>query len=85
MDQQTRQQDSPERSEMPTLPETESPSLVDVMAAIQGVKGALEGKMDSMAAEVTLLRAEFRKLGERVKENQASILTLQAENNVLKH
>ena len=40
----------------------DQPSLTDIMSAIQGIRVALEVKIDSMATEVTLLRADFRKM-----------------------
>ena len=42
------------------------PSLADIMAAIQDVRGTLEVKIDSIVTEVNLLRADFRKTNESV-------------------
>ena len=75
----------------PACPQEESdrqaprdPSLSDIMTAIRGIQGALQGKMDSMSSEITLLTADFRKMGDRVKENQGSIELLQSENRALR-
>ncbi|KAJ1084769.1 hypothetical protein NDU88_004915 [Pleurodeles waltl] len=47
--------------------EEDTISSKDIMAAIQGVRGALEFKIDSVGMEVALMRADFNKLGARVK------------------
>ena len=65
-------------------PEPGQPSLTDILSVIQGIRGALEGKIYSMTTEVTLLRADFRKMSERVNESRTNIATLQSENQTLK-
>ena len=54
------------------------------MSAIQGIRGVLEIKVDSVATEVTLLLADFRKISDQISENKSAITTLQAENQTLK-
>ena len=60
------------------------PSLADIMTAIQGIQVTLEGKMDSISTEVNLLRADFGKMKERIKDNQGAVTMLQSENKDLK-
>ena len=67
-----------------SLASATEPSLTDIMAAIQGIQVTLEGKMDAISTEVTLLRADFGKMKERIKDNQGAVSTLQSENKELK-
>ena len=60
------------------------PSLAEIMLAIQGVQGALEAKMDTMAVDVNLLRADLRQMRDKVSENKVAIVDLQNENAGLK-
>ncbi|KAJ1209477.1 hypothetical protein NDU88_004855 [Pleurodeles waltl] len=55
------------------------PSRVELLAAIQGSRVALEGKTETVAVEVKLLLADHRKVSEKVKVVEGSIVELQAE------
>ncbi|KAJ1144043.1 hypothetical protein NDU88_010345 [Pleurodeles waltl] len=45
------------------VPETsDKPSRAELLAAIQGSRVALEGKIETVAVEVNLLRADLRKV-----------------------
>ncbi|KAJ1171410.1 hypothetical protein NDU88_003272 [Pleurodeles waltl] len=57
---------------------TSEPSRVELLAAIQGSRVALEGKIEMVAVEVNLLRADLRKVSEKVKEvtSQHSLVPL---------
>ncbi|KAJ1124906.1 hypothetical protein NDU88_003353 [Pleurodeles waltl] len=50
----------------------------EILAAIQGSKVALEGKIETVAVEVNLLRADLRKVSDKVAEG--SIMELQTES-----
>ena len=60
------------------------PSLADIMSAIKGIQETLESKMDFISTEVNLLRADFGKMKDRVKDNQEEVTSLQSENKELK-
>ncbi|KAJ1150786.1 hypothetical protein NDU88_003575 [Pleurodeles waltl] len=62
----------------------EEPSLVEILAAIQGSRVALEGKIETVAVEVNLLRADLRKVSDKVKVAEGSIVELQAEVGTLR-
>ena len=63
---------------------TPQPSLAEIMAAIQGVQGALEAKIDTMAVDVNLLRTDLRNIREKVVGSEVAITDLQKENIELK-
>ncbi|KAJ1091524.1 hypothetical protein NDU88_004644 [Pleurodeles waltl] len=56
---------------------TGEPLRAELLAAIQGSREALEGKIETV--EVNLLRAELRKVSEKVKVAEGSIMELQTE------
>lgn len=51
-----------------TGPKSRELTLQDVMEAIAGVRTSLEHRIDSVNIEVTLLRADFKKINTKVKE-----------------
>ncbi|KAJ1165779.1 hypothetical protein NDU88_006196 [Pleurodeles waltl] len=55
----------------------EEPSRAELLAAIQGSKVALEGKIETVAVEVNLLRADLRKVSNKVRVAEGSIVELQ--------
>ena len=57
---------------------------MDVMAALQGIQGTMDNKMDKITSEVSLLRADFRKMNDTIKDNKEAISSLQSENKALK-
>ncbi|KAJ1114893.1 hypothetical protein NDU88_003123 [Pleurodeles waltl] len=57
----------------------EEPSQVEILAAIQGSRVALEGKIETVVVEVNLLRADLRKVSDKVKVAEGSIVELQLE------
>ena len=54
------------------------------MVAIQGVKGTLEVKIDSISSEVTLLRTDLCNMNDKVKENKREIKILKNDTTSLK-
>ncbi|KAJ1127535.1 hypothetical protein NDU88_005934 [Pleurodeles waltl] len=58
--------------------------FADELAAIQGTQVALEGKIESIALEVNLLRADHRKVSDKVKVAEGSIAELQSEVGTLR-
>ncbi|KAJ1213204.1 hypothetical protein NDU88_000843 [Pleurodeles waltl] len=60
----------------------EEPSQAETLAAIQGSRVALEGKIETVAVEVNLLRADLRKVSVKVAEG--SVVELQTEVGVLR-
>ncbi|KAJ1126810.1 hypothetical protein NDU88_005216 [Pleurodeles waltl] len=61
----------------------EEPLRVEILAAIQGSRVALEGKIETVADEVNLLRVDLRKVSDKVKVAEGSIVELQAEVGTL--
>ncbi|KAJ1206324.1 hypothetical protein NDU88_001731 [Pleurodeles waltl] len=59
----------------------EEPSRAELLAAIQGSRVALEGKIETVAVEVNLLRAELWKVSDKVKVAEGSIVELQTESS----
>ncbi|KAJ1135865.1 hypothetical protein NDU88_002294 [Pleurodeles waltl] len=57
----------------------EEPSRAELLAAIQCSRVALEGKIETVAVEVNLLRADFRNVSDKVKVVEGSIVELQTE------
>ncbi|KAJ1117215.1 hypothetical protein NDU88_005415 [Pleurodeles waltl] len=57
----------------------EEPSLVELIAAIQGSRVSLEGNAETVAVEVDLLWADLRKVSDKVKVAESSIVELQTE------
>ncbi|KAJ1216375.1 hypothetical protein NDU88_003977 [Pleurodeles waltl] len=62
----------------------EEPLRTEILAAIQGSRVALEGKIEMVAVEVNLLRADLRKISDKVKVAEGSIVELQAELGTLR-
>ncbi|KAJ1190878.1 hypothetical protein NDU88_000197 [Pleurodeles waltl] len=61
------------------LATAKEPLRAEILAAIQGPMVALEGKIEMVAVEVNLFRADFRKVSDKVKIEEGSILELQTE------
>ncbi|KAJ1110124.1 hypothetical protein NDU88_007479 [Pleurodeles waltl] len=66
--------------EAPAL--AEEPSCSELLAAIQGSHVVLEGKIKAVAVEVNLLRTDLRKVSDKVKVVEGSIVDLQAEISI---
>ncbi|KAJ1188134.1 hypothetical protein NDU88_004899 [Pleurodeles waltl] len=60
------------------------PSRSELLAAIQGSRVALEGKRETVAVEVNLLRADLRKVSNKVKAADGTISELQSEVGTLR-
>ncbi|KAJ1145388.1 hypothetical protein NDU88_011675 [Pleurodeles waltl] len=58
---------------------TEEPSQAEILAAIQGSRVALEAKIETVEVEVNLLRADLRKVSDKFKVAEVSIVELQTE------
>ncbi|KAJ1156935.1 hypothetical protein NDU88_009651 [Pleurodeles waltl] len=58
---------------------TEEPSQAEVLAAIQGSRVALEGKIETVTVEVNLLRADLRKFSDNVKVVEGSFVEMKTE------
>ncbi|KAJ1194250.1 hypothetical protein NDU88_003539 [Pleurodeles waltl] len=54
----------------------EEPSRTELLAPILGSRVALEGKIEAVAVEVNLLRADLRKVSNKVKVVEGSIVEL---------
>ncbi|KAJ1098193.1 hypothetical protein NDU88_003309 [Pleurodeles waltl] len=59
------------------------PSKAELLAPIHGSRAALEGKIELVALEVNLLRADHRKVSERVQITEGSISKLRDEVTTL--
>ncbi|KAJ1207935.1 hypothetical protein NDU88_003325 [Pleurodeles waltl] len=55
----------------------------EILAALQGSRVALEGKIETVAVEVNLLQADIRKVSNKVKVAEGSIVELQTEVGAL--
>ncbi|KAJ1157907.1 hypothetical protein NDU88_010604 [Pleurodeles waltl] len=64
------------------IPE-EEPSRAGLLAAIQGSRVVLEGKIKAMAVEVNLLQTDLRKVSDKVKVVEGSIVDLQVEDGTM--
>ncbi|KAJ1130617.1 hypothetical protein NDU88_008968 [Pleurodeles waltl] len=53
------------------------PTRADLLAAIRGTRVALEGKIEMVAVEVNLLRADLLKVSDKVKVEEGCIVDLQ--------
>lgn len=62
--------EQPSRDKKAAATEGDLPKLTlkDVMEAISGVRSSLEQRMDAITSEVTLIRADLTKIGEKVKQ-----------------
>ncbi|KAJ1087688.1 hypothetical protein NDU88_000854 [Pleurodeles waltl] len=60
------------------------PSRTELLAAIQGSRVALEGKIETVAVEVNLLRADLWKMSDKAKVAEGSIAELQSEVGTLR-
>ncbi|KAJ1123013.1 hypothetical protein NDU88_001486 [Pleurodeles waltl] len=78
---QTRTGGSGEALEEPTT--AGEPTRAELLAAIQGARVALDGKIETVAVEVNLLRADLRKVSDKVKVAEGSIVDLQTEVGTL--
>ncbi|KAJ1117519.1 hypothetical protein NDU88_005718 [Pleurodeles waltl] len=58
---------------------TKEPSRAELLAAIQGSRVALEGKIEMVAVDSNLLRVDLRKVSDKVKVAEGSIAELQTE------
>ncbi|KAJ1155588.1 hypothetical protein NDU88_008317 [Pleurodeles waltl] len=58
----------------------EEPSRPERLVAIQGSRVALEVKIETVVVEVNLLRADLRKVSDKIKVAEGSIVELQTEN-----
>ncbi|KAJ1179102.1 hypothetical protein NDU88_004338 [Pleurodeles waltl] len=56
----------------------------ELLAAIHGTRVALEGKIETVAVEVNRLQADFRKVSNKVKVAEGSIVDLQTEVGTLR-
>ncbi|KAJ1145565.1 hypothetical protein NDU88_011851 [Pleurodeles waltl] len=54
-------------------------SRVELLVAIQGSRVALDGKTEAVAVKVNLMRADLRKVAEKVKVAEGSIAELRSE------
>ncbi|KAJ1117805.1 hypothetical protein NDU88_006001 [Pleurodeles waltl] len=61
----------------------EEPSRDELLSAIQGSRVALEGKIETAAVEINLLWADLRKVSDKVKVAEGSIVELQTEVGAL--
>ncbi|KAJ1130956.1 hypothetical protein NDU88_009300 [Pleurodeles waltl] len=61
----------------------EEPSRAELLAAIQGARVAREGKIEMVAVEMNLLRADLRKVSDKIKVVEGSIVDLQTEVGTL--
>ncbi|KAJ1209239.1 hypothetical protein NDU88_004617 [Pleurodeles waltl] len=59
------------------------PSRAEVLAAIEDSRVALEGKIETVAVEVNLLKADLRKVLDKVKVAGGSIAEIQSEVGTL--
>ncbi|KAJ1108886.1 hypothetical protein NDU88_006256 [Pleurodeles waltl] len=62
-----------------TLVAAEAPSRAELLVAVQGSSVALEGKIATVVVEVSLLRVDLRKVSDKVKVAEGSIVELQTE------
>ncbi|KAJ1212731.1 hypothetical protein NDU88_000380 [Pleurodeles waltl] len=62
----------------------ETPTLNVFLVVIQGVKGVLELKIDSVSMELTLVHADLRNIRVCVKDTEDSLSSLQADTAFLK-
>ncbi|KAJ1197606.1 hypothetical protein NDU88_001462 [Pleurodeles waltl] len=62
----------------------EEPSRAEILAAFQGSRVVLEGKIETVEVEVNLLRADRPKVSDKVKVVEGSIVELQAEVGTLR-
>ncbi|KAJ1185650.1 hypothetical protein NDU88_002440 [Pleurodeles waltl] len=59
------------------------PSLGVVLSAIQDLRGCLEPKLDAVTVDVTLFRADFKKVTEKVTTKESDFGHLQATSKRL--
>ena len=67
-----------------TSPDTQEPSRADLMEAIRGSREALETQIAGVSIEVNLLRADLRKVSDKVTTAEDNITSLQTEVRHLK-
>ncbi|KAJ1091175.1 hypothetical protein NDU88_004302 [Pleurodeles waltl] len=60
------------------------PSQADLLAVIQGTRMALEFNIETVSIDVNLLRADLRKVANKVETAEGNILVLQGEVVALK-
>ncbi|KAJ1150337.1 hypothetical protein NDU88_003131 [Pleurodeles waltl] len=61
----------------------ETRTLQDALVTIQGVKEALELKLDSVSTELTLVHADLHSMSDQVKDTEVSLASIQAETAFL--
>ncbi|KAJ1119833.1 hypothetical protein NDU88_008018 [Pleurodeles waltl] len=66
----------------PDPPTQSEPTLTDIMMAIQGVKDTYESEVNTVTMEVNLMRADLKKVTEKLTVGESQILGLQS---VTKH
>ncbi|KAJ1204115.1 hypothetical protein NDU88_007896 [Pleurodeles waltl] len=59
------------------------PSLSEVMAAIHDLKGYLEPRLNAVAVDVGLLRADLQKVSEKISTAETDIAHLQSTSKAL--
>ncbi|KAJ1156580.1 hypothetical protein NDU88_009298 [Pleurodeles waltl] len=62
----------------------DEPCRAELLAVIQGSRVALEGEIETVALEVKLLRADLRKVSDKVKVAEGSIVELQMDITTLR-
>ncbi|KAJ1199842.1 hypothetical protein NDU88_003674 [Pleurodeles waltl] len=60
------------------------PTHAELLASIHGARVALEGKIETVAVKVNLLRADLRKVSDKVKVVEGSIVDLQTKVGTLR-
>ncbi|KAJ1193022.1 hypothetical protein NDU88_002328 [Pleurodeles waltl] len=78
---QCQTQQTGQREDQDASASVEEPPHAELHAAIQGSRSALEGKIESMALEVNLLRTDRRKVLDKVKLAEDSIVELQMKGS----
>ncbi|KAJ1106535.1 hypothetical protein NDU88_003936 [Pleurodeles waltl] len=76
---QCQTQNSRQRQEQAAITSAEEQSRTEILAAIQGSRVALEGKIETVALEVNLLWPDLRKVSDKVAAAEGSIVELQTE------
>ncbi|KAJ1129720.1 hypothetical protein NDU88_008086 [Pleurodeles waltl] len=79
---QTRMGGSAEALVVPAT--AEEPLYAEILAAIQGTRVALGGKIEMVAVEVNILRKDLCKVSDMVKVAEGSIMDLQTEVGTLR-
>ncbi|KAJ1194769.1 hypothetical protein NDU88_004055 [Pleurodeles waltl] len=72
------------RDKQTTAASAKEPSCAELIAAIEGLRVAFKGKIETVALEVNLLLAELRKVSDKVRVVKGSIVELQTEVTTLR-